>query len=578
MPNTAQQLRLILDNGRLADVGLNLNGREVLMLGTAGPGRERAIVPAFSSKPEGGKFTPGHFLPVLLGGGLGYALSGLVAQLQAGLGRNYALAVVDRETRILEASRLRERFPQANIAWISAESPQEALRELSIWQQSHGGLPLFPIANPFYLRLDRDYYSAVRDAALASSRFDFWGRTNYPRFASEKPRLLLLTSKYFLMGEVTASCDRLGLPHHLIQVPDSEVGQNEFVEELLSAILKFRPDFVLTINHLGVDREGVLAGLLEKLRLPLASWFVDNPHLVLYLYDRLVSPWTAIFTWDSDNIDSLRAMGFEHVFYLPLGTDVTRFVPGVDPARQPAAWRSEVSFVGNSMLHKVFQRMERSSLPQALLESYRQVAAGFADSQERSVRDFLAQAHPALLPAFNSLGTHEQRLGYETMLTWEATRQYRLDCVRATLPHSPLIVGDDGWKILLKDEAGPWRYHPELNYYSDLPRFYPCSLINFNCTSKQMKGAVNQRVFDVPATGSFILTDWRAQMDNLLEPGREVACYHNPEEAQNLLRHYLDHPAERAQIALAARKRILAEHSYEARLTTLCGVMKKTFK
>ena len=161
---------------------------------------------------------------MLLGSGLGYALSGLIERLQANLGQDYALAVVDREESILAASKLRERFPQASITWISAESPQDALRDLSLWQQSHGGLPLFPIANPFYLRLDRDYYGAVRDAALASARFDFWGKTNYPRFATEKPRLLLLTSKYFLMGEVTASCDRLGLPRTLAGEYDTVAG------------------------------------------------------------------------------------------------------------------------------------------------------------------------------------------------------------------------------------------------------------------------------------------------------------------------------------------------------------------
>ena len=74
------------------------------------------------------------------------------------------------------------------------------------------------------------------------------------------------------------------------------MGCAEFVEELLRAVVEFKPDFVFTVNHLGVDREGVLIDLLARLELPLASWFVDNPHLILYVYDRLNSPWTSIFT------------------------------------------------------------------------------------------------------------------------------------------------------------------------------------------------------------------------------------------------------------------------------------------
>jgi spore maturation protein CgeB len=54
-----------------------------------------------------------------------------------------------------------------------------------------------------------------------------------------------------------------------------------------------------------------------------------------------------------------------------------------------------------------------------------------------------------------------------------------------------------------------------------------------------MKGAVNQRVFDVPVCGGFLLTDHRRQMESLFEPGREIVCYQEPGEIPDLVRHYL---------------------------------------
>jgi spore maturation protein CgeB len=129
----------------------------------------------------------------------------------------------------------------------------------------------------------------------------------------------------------------------------------------------------------------------------------------------------------------------------------------------------------------------------------------------------------------------------------------------------------------MEDEPKPWTYHHELNYYTDLPAFYPLSEINFNCTSKQMKGAVNQRVFDVPATSSFILTDWREQIENLFEPGKEVICYHSPQEAEELTGYYLGRPKEREAIARAARSRILSEHCYEHRMKSLIAIMRKNY-
>ncbi len=565
----------VLSEGTLADIAVPLGGRTVPMLGAGGAARELAVV-----ADNDAAFKPGAHLPVLIGGGVGFALAALVDRLRAEQGDNFPLAVIDKEADILRVSGLREKFAHCpGIVWLDAPNPQTALRDLTRWQATNGNLPLFPFTHPFYLRLDRDFYAAVRDAASASVRYNFWEKAAYPKFTSDQPRLLLLTSSYFLLGELVAACERLAVPHRVIQIPEGELGHEEFVRRLLNAVMEFRPDCIVTINHLGVDREGVLMGLLEKLRLPLASWFVDNPHLVLAHYTDLVSPWAAIFTWDADNLVSLRALGFEHVFYLPLGTDVTRFSPPEPGQTLPPghAWRSAVSFVGNSMLHKVAARLRVLDLPPELHATYHEVAAQFAESDIRSVEEFLRRCRPDLAPAFESLDGPLKQLDYEVMLTWEATLQYRLSCVRATLPFHPLIVGDDGWKTLLADSPRLWRSHPEVRYYVDLPLLYPASSINFNCTSKQMKGAVNQRVFDVPAAGAFCITDWREQIENLFEPGSEVVCYHSPEEAEELIRRYLADPAGRAAVSAAARARVLAQHTYDHRLRTLMAAMKQVF-
>jgi spore maturation protein CgeB len=216
-----------------------------------------------------------------------------------------------------------------------------------------------------------------------------------------------------------------------------------------------------------------------------------------------------------------------------------------------------------------------------MLLRYRQVAADFTRSSQRSVHDFIHAYSPELAAAYAALPDREAQLAYETMLTWESTRQYRTDCVARLFdvaPSScPLIVGDEGWHIAFRREQRPWRWHEPVAYYDELPRFYPLSAINFNSTSMQMKGAVNQRVFDVPAAGAFVLTDWREQMDELFEPGKEIACYRHPDEIPDLARYYLAHPAERQRIALAGRKRVLACHTWDKRLASMLHTMKQVF-
>ena len=105
--------------------------------------------------------------------------------------------------------------------------------------------------------------------------------TKWPKFRGKTPRILLLTSQYFLIGELQAACERLDVEHLFIDLGAKEMDLDIFVSKMLATLTTFKPDFVLTVNHLGVDREGILATLLDKFNIPLASWFVDNPHLIL---------------------------------------------------------------------------------------------------------------------------------------------------------------------------------------------------------------------------------------------------------------------------------------------------------
>ncbi len=553
----------VIEDGDLVDIVLQWPERSWRLAGKAGAKRERDLLKKLNSD--------GKKLPVLLGSGLGVALEELLEQTSG------PVAVVDKEQSILDVSKLAEQYAgEERVFWIVEPDLPSALKALTQWQMRHEGLPFVPLSHPVYLRIDRDYYGGLQEQLQASGRFDFWAKARYTKFKTWPPRILLVTSQYFLMGEIIAACTRLQVPYLLVNLEDKEIASQEFVERLLRSVLEFRPDFIFTINHLGVDREGVLVDLLERLELPLASWFVDNPHLILYLFNKVISDYTAIFTWDSDNIDTLKEQGFQRIFYLPLGTDPERFRPGLHGSANNT-FTTDVCFVGNSMHYKVGQRLKASRPPKELLRSYRAVAAGFGNSDEKSVYSYLLHEHQDLLPYFMELESAERKLAYEAMITWEATRQYRLQCVQGIMDFNPLVVGDKGWNISLKAESRPWRWHKEVSYYEDLPWLYPLVKVNFNCTSKQMKGAVNQRVFDVPATGAFVLTDWRVQIEQLFIPGQEVICFNHLDEVPDLTKYYLSHPHAREKIALAARKRILAEHSYQHRLLFLMRKMHSVF-
>ncbi|MEF2229950.1 MAG: glycosyltransferase [Pseudodesulfovibrio sp.] len=552
LPYTAEP---VPETGAIQDLRVRVGAKTWHLWGRDGLRREADLADG----------VPADSLPVLLGAGLGRCLKRLAER--------GPVAVVDREDPIEAVTGLRAAWTNRdNVLWIAAGTPDQAFARLEAWQREHGGKPFAPVLLALYRRLDPEFYAPLHHRLDGAAVFQ--GKIRYPKFQSAKPRVLFFDSDYFLCREIRSALAANGAECRPLVLEGGKTGSQRFVEELLRAVVEFRPDFALTVNHLGLDREGRLAGLLADLGMPLASWFVDNPHLILHEYAHPGAENTALFTFDAGNLDLLRAKGFAHVHHLPLATDPDRFRPGLS-AGAPASWAADVSFVGSSMARPVAECLEKADLLPELRDEYPAVAAAFGASGEPSVTAYLSTRRPDWADALRDLPTTENRLALESLITWEATRQYRLDCVRRILPFSPLVVGDDGWR----DQIGPggWRQLSRLDYYADLPRFYPLSKINFNCTSRQMIGAVNQRVFDVPACGGFLLTDYREQMEALFDLDDEAVVFRRPDEIPDLVRSLLADGQRRKRIAQNARRRILAEHTYTHRLATLLSVMRQTF-
>jgi spore maturation protein CgeB len=231
-----------------------------------------------------------------------------------------------------------------------------------------------------------------------------------------------------------------------------------------------------------------------------------------------------------------------------------------------------VSFVGNSLVGSVQKKLER--LPDTLdfQELFNKLSQSFKPQPFRNLESLLISKGMEKNPLIRDLD-RQGLSDLEAALLWKATLDYRLRCVRELLPLGPVIYGDAGWRRLLGNLVA---LRPEVNYYDELPQVYGGTALNFNATSLQMKAAVNQRVFDAPAAGGFVLTDFREQLAELFEVGEEMACFREPGEISDLVRYYLQHPKVRERMTAKARSRVLAEHTYRHRVAAMLDTMRRT--
>lgn len=85
--------------------------------------------------------------------------------------------------------------------------------------------------------------------------------------------------------------------------------------------------------------------------------------------------------------------------------------------------------------------------------------------------------------------------------------------------------------------------------------------------------ANNMRLFEATGVGTLLITDWKTNLHEMFEPGKEVVAYRNPEECAELVRYYLEHDDERKAIARAGQQRTLRDHTYAQRVAQLCEIV-----
>ncbi len=126
----------------------------------------------------------------------------------------------------------------------------------------------------------------------------------------------------------------------------------------------------------------------------------------------------------------------------------------------------------------------------------------------------------------------------------------------------PLTVYGEGWEDRVPVEQIGGTYVP----YPSTPRYYQNSVITLNDHWPAMRqyGFVNNRIFDVLASGGFVISDPVAGLEDLF--GDTVPVWQTPIELQLLVQRYLDSSDERISQMKKAQTIIAAKHTFAHRV------------
>ena len=122
---------------------------------------------------------------------------------------------------------------------------------------------------------------------------------------------------------------------------------------------------------------------------------------------------------------------------------------------------------------------------------------------------------------------------------------------------------------------------PILKYYNgqawgrDMYQILRNSKITLNHHGDIEPYANNHRLYEATGVGTLLVTDWKENLHEMFEPGKEVVAYRGPEECIELIKYYLEHDNERRAIARAGQQRTLKEHTYYRRMQELVDTIQK---
>ena len=85
----------------------------------------------------------------------------------------------------------------------------------------------------------------------------------------------------------------------------------------------------------------------------------------------------------------------------------------------------------------------------------------------------------------------------------------------------------------------------------------------------------NHTLYEATGVGSLLVTDYKDNLAELFEVGREVVAYRDPQDCVEKIVYYLDHEDDRAAIAQAGQQRVLKEHTYFHRMQELLDILKQ---
>jgi glycosyltransferase involved in cell wall biosynthesis len=349
-----------------------------------------------------------------------------------------------------------------------------------------------------------------------------------------------------------------------------------FSYELLLAIREFDPD-VLFLNGRSRNPLHVLPR-----NLAVVAWDQDYAISCSPAYASHAGPRDLLLVMVADWLDHARAFGVppQRLAHLNLGTNTRLYHP---PAPPPAPVEPEfdILFVGNIYPFEAYKRLihfDQLNVPtQQLMVYARQRLIDWVRSQKDTEPWVIPDCQSFLTECLRELGVGlaEDPIHWQFLVHYFRYRIAHLalrELYVSALAEFKLGLFGRGWDQIPAVAA---QARPEIANGPALCDAIYRSRINLHLHTWTVH---HPRLYDTAAAGGFLLVG-RVQeqypLEKVFTPGQELETFGSIAELKHKIRHYLDRPVERAEMACRAARRAEQQHTMQQRMGQVIELLRK---
>lgn len=347
-----------------------------------------------------------------------------------------------------------------------------------------------------------------------------------------------------------------------------------FIDSIVRVIKVHKIDAIFSINFFPL-----LAKVCDITHLEYYSWVYDSPNLTLFTSE-VNLPCNHIGVFDKAFVEYFKVLGITTVFHLPLAVDVPFFISKID---NPQYKTFDISFVGSLYNNNFYDTLDVSfPVRECSDEIINNLAFSSSElsfenafpSHDEDIQSYIcSEWYRSMQLKGLTLGndyfcSNEYLVSYQIFdrKITETERTLLLEKIATKYPKDLCVFTDSNTSKLShlhKCNKGI------VNYSEEMPLVFNRSKININVTSRSIRSGIPLRILDILACKGFVLTNYRPELSDYFEIGKDIEVFYNVQDCIEKIKYYLEHDEERKAILVNGHRKVIDLFNYPSALSKL---------